>query len=55
MRPSIREQRRTAHQSSWRIDRLNVAIAAEGQGIGFAIPVKQVGEALSEIFTPETD
>lgn len=34
---------------------LNVAILAEGQGIGFAIPVKQVSEALSEIFTPETD
>ena len=34
---------------------LNVAILAEAQGIGFAIPVKQVSEALSEIFTPETD
>ena len=34
---------------------LNVAIAAEGQGIGFAIPVKQLGEALAEIFIPETD
>ncbi|MEO7677735.1 MAG: trypsin-like peptidase domain-containing protein [Verrucomicrobiota bacterium] len=34
---------------------LNVAIAAQGQGIGFAIPIKQVSEALAEIFTPETD
>lgn len=33
---------------------LNVAIFKEGQGIGFAIPVKRVSEALSEIFTPET-
>ncbi len=32
---------------------LNVAIYREGQGIGFAIPVKQVAEALSDIFTPE--
>jgi serine protease Do len=32
---------------------LNVAIYREGQGIGFAIPVKQVQEALSSIFTPE--
>ena len=32
---------------------LNVAIYREGQGIGFAIPVKRVSEALSEIFTPE--
>ena len=34
---------------------LNVAIAAEGQGIGFAIPIKQLGEALADIFVPETD
>lgn len=32
---------------------LNVAIYRAGQGIGFAIPVKRVSEALSEIFTPE--
>jgi S1-C subfamily serine protease len=32
---------------------LNVAVYREGQGIGFAIPIKQVGEALSNIFTPE--
>ena len=33
---------------------LNVAVLAQGQGIGFAIPVKQVSEALAQIFTPET-
>lgn len=32
---------------------LNVAIFKEGRGIGFAIPIKRVNEALSEIFTPE--
>lgn len=32
---------------------INVAVYREGQGIGFAIPVKRVTEALSEIFTPE--
>jgi S1-C subfamily serine protease len=32
---------------------LNVAVYREGQGIGFAIPVKQVTEALSEVFIPE--
>ncbi len=32
---------------------LNVAIYSEGHGIGFAIPIKQVAEALSEIFIPE--
>lgn len=32
---------------------LNVATHREGQGIGFAIPIKQVAEALSEIFVPE--
>jgi S1-C subfamily serine protease len=32
---------------------LNVAVYREGQGIGFAIPIKQVTEALSTIFTPE--
>jgi S1-C subfamily serine protease len=34
---------------------LNVAVHREGQGIGFAIPVKQVVEALSEIVTPEVN
>jgi S1-C subfamily serine protease len=33
---------------------LNVAIFKEGQGIGFAIPVKRVAEALGDLFTPET-
>ena len=33
---------------------INVAVFREGQGIGFAIPVKRISEALSEIFTPET-
>ncbi|MEO6183318.1 MAG: trypsin-like peptidase domain-containing protein, partial [Verrucomicrobiota bacterium] len=33
---------------------LNVAILAQAQGIGFAIPVKHLSEALSEIYTPET-
>jgi len=32
---------------------ISVAVFREGQGIGFAIPVKRVAEALSEIFTPE--
>jgi S1-C subfamily serine protease len=32
---------------------LNVAVQREGQGIGFAIPIHQVSEALSDIFTPE--
>ncbi len=32
---------------------LNVAVYREGQGIGFAIPVKKVAEALSQFFTPE--
>ncbi|TMP99535.1 MAG: PDZ domain-containing protein [Verrucomicrobia bacterium] len=32
---------------------LNVAIYRQGHGIGFAIPIKQVTEALSEIFIPE--
>jgi S1-C subfamily serine protease len=32
---------------------LNVAIYREGQGIGFAIPIKRVSEALAELFTPE--
>ena len=33
---------------------LNVAILANAQGIGFAIPIKRVAEALSEIITPES-
>ncbi len=32
---------------------INVAVFRGGQGIGFAIPIKRVAEALSEIFTPE--
>jgi serine protease Do len=32
---------------------INVAIAREGQGIGFAIPVKRVTEAISEMYSPE--
>ena len=32
---------------------LNVAVYREGQGIGFAIPVKQVSEALARFFSPE--
>ncbi|MHC1769300.1 MAG: trypsin-like peptidase domain-containing protein [Verrucomicrobiia bacterium] len=32
---------------------LNVAVFREGQGIGFAVPVKRISEALTEIFTPE--
>jgi S1-C subfamily serine protease len=31
---------------------LNVAIFSEGQGIGFAVPVKRVAEALADIFSP---
>ena len=32
---------------------INVAVSRQGQGIGFAIPTKQVSEALREFFTPE--
>jgi len=32
---------------------LNVAIYNEGQGIGFAIPIKRISKALTEIFTTE--
>jgi S1-C subfamily serine protease len=32
---------------------INVAMYREGQGIGFAIPVKRVAAALSEIYSPE--
>jgi S1-C subfamily serine protease len=32
---------------------LNVAVFSQGQGIGFAIPVKQVAEALGQFFSPE--
>ena len=33
---------------------INVAVFRGGQGIGFAIPVKRVVEAISELITPET-
>ncbi len=33
---------------------INVAIMAGAQGIGFAIPIKEVRQALGEIFVPET-
>ncbi len=32
---------------------LNVAVYREGQGIGFAVPIKRVTGALAEAFTPE--
>lgn len=32
---------------------LNVAVFKEGQGIGFAIPIKRVNDAIAEIMTPE--
>lgn len=32
---------------------INVAVLKEGQGIGFAIPIKRVNESLSRFFTPE--
>jgi S1-C subfamily serine protease len=32
---------------------LNVAIHREAQGIGFAVPVKRIAEALAEIYSPE--
>jgi len=32
---------------------INVAVYKNGQGIGFAIPVKQVSDALSKLITPE--
>lgn len=32
---------------------INVAIYREGQGIGFAVPVKRITAALSEIYSPE--
>ncbi|MDP7049849.1 MAG: trypsin-like peptidase domain-containing protein [Verrucomicrobiota bacterium] len=32
---------------------INVAVLREGQGIGFAIPIKRVNESLARIFTPE--
>jgi S1-C subfamily serine protease len=32
---------------------INVAIYREGQGIGFAIPVKRLSAAISEIYSPE--
>jgi S1-C subfamily serine protease len=33
---------------------LNVAIYREGQGIGFAIPIKRVQEALTDLLSPES-
>ncbi len=32
---------------------INVAVLKEGQGIGFAIPIKRVNQSLSRLFTPE--
>ena len=32
---------------------INVAVVREGQGIGFAIPVKRVAAAISELYSPE--
>ncbi len=32
---------------------MNVAVYGEGQGIGFAIPIKRVGEAMADQLTPE--
>ena len=32
---------------------LNVAVFKEGQGIGFAIPIKRVNDAITAIMTPE--
>jgi S1-C subfamily serine protease len=32
---------------------INVAVYREGQGIGFAIPIKRISEAIAGIFTPE--
>jgi len=32
---------------------INVAVLREGQGIGFAIPIKRVNESLARFFTPE--
>jgi S1-C subfamily serine protease len=32
---------------------INVAVLNQGQGIGFAIPVKRVSEKLAEIYSPE--
>ncbi len=32
---------------------INVAVLREGQGIGFAIPIKRVNESLGRFFTPE--
>lgn len=33
---------------------INVAVYRQGQGIGFAIPVKRVTEALADLFSPES-
>jgi serine protease Do len=33
---------------------INVAVSRQGQGIGFAIPIKRISSTLSEMYTPET-
>lgn len=33
---------------------INVAVSRQGQGIGFAIPVKRITATISEMYTPET-
>ncbi len=33
---------------------INVAVSRQGQGIGFAIPIKRISATLSEMYTPET-
>jgi S1-C subfamily serine protease len=33
---------------------INVAVSRQGQGIGFAIPIKRISATLAEMYTPET-
>ncbi|MBI1841512.1 MAG: trypsin-like peptidase domain-containing protein [Verrucomicrobia bacterium] len=33
---------------------INVAVSRQGQGIGFAIPIKRISATISEMYTPET-
>ena len=33
---------------------INVAVSRQGQGIGFAIPIKRISATVSEMYTPET-
>ena len=33
---------------------VNVAVSRQGQGIGFAIPIKRVSSTISELYSPET-